>query len=83
MLNRPKIIEVTPHQDYTLDIMLSDNRKLKLDMQRFLEYPAYRKLVHIGLFLSIKHDERLIYWDDMHDMHIDQILEFGKVMSNG
>jgi hypothetical protein len=78
MLNRPKIVDVIPHQDYTLDITLSDGRKLKLNVQQFLSSPAYKKLSQVGFFLSVKHDHRLIYWDDMHDMHIDQILDFAK-----
>lgn len=78
MLDRPKIIKVTPHQNYTLDIKLSDGKKLKLDMQRFLNCQAYKRLAQIGFFLSVKHDSRLIYWDDMHDMHIDQILAFSE-----
>jgi hypothetical protein len=78
MLNRPKIIKVIPYQNYTLDIKLSDNRVLKLDMHKFLESPAYRKLAHLGLFLSVKHDNRLIYWDDRLDMHIDQIITFAQ-----
>ena len=81
MLTRPKIIELTPHSDYTIDILLSDNRKLKLNMKRFLESSAYRKLCNLGFFLSAKHDSRIIYWDDMHDMHIDQILSFSDVKS--
>ena len=76
MLNRPKIVEVVPHDDYLLFIKLSDNRLLKLDMKKFIQFPAYRKLAQIGFFLSVKHDDRLLYWDDMHDMHIDQILDF-------
>lgn len=78
MLDRPKILEVIPHQDYKLDIKLSDGRTLKLDMQKFLDCPAYRKLAQVGFFLSVKHDNRLIYWDDAHDMHIDQILAFAQ-----
>ncbi len=73
MLDRPKIIEVFPRPDYSLDIKLSDNRLLRLDMKKFLAYPAYRKLAQIGFFLAVKHDARLLYWDDMH---IDQILKF-------
>ena len=76
MLDRPKIINVVPHKDYTLDIELSDHRRLKLDMHRFLDSPAYSKLAKINVFLSVKHDDRLIFWDSMRDMHIDQILSF-------
>ncbi len=76
MLNRPKIIKVVAHKDFTLDILLSDKRHLKLNMQRFLSSPAYKKLNQISFFLSVKHDSRIIFWDDMHDMHIDQILSF-------
>ncbi len=83
MLDRPKIEEVIPLSDYTLDIKLSDNRKLKLNMQELLKSPAYQKLSHIGLFLSVKHDDRLIYWDDMHDMHIDQIVTFADEVKPG
>lgn len=75
MLDRPKLTEVIAHSDYTLDICV-DNRWLRLDMKRFLQYPAYKKLESVGYFLSVKHDNRMLYWDDMHDMHIDQILGF-------
>lgn len=78
MLNRTKILEVIPHKDFSLDITLSDHRHLSLDMKSFLQSPAYKKLSHIGFFLSVKHDYRLIYWDESHDMHIDQILSFAK-----
>lgn len=75
-----KIIEVIPHKDYTLDIRLSDGRHLKLDMSKFLDCPAYKQLAQMGFFLSVKHDSRMIYWDDMHDMHIDQIIDFSVVV---
>lgn len=78
MLDRPKILEVSPHRNYSLDIKLSDGRTLKLNMQKFLDCHAYRKLAQVGFFLSVKHDTRLIYWGDMHDMHIDQILAFAQ-----
>lgn len=76
MPDRPKIIIAIPHNNYTIDIELSDKRHLTLDMSKFLTAPAYKKLSNIGFFLSLKHDYRLIYWDDIHDMHIDQILQF-------
>jgi hypothetical protein len=76
MLNKPKIINITPHNDYTLDIKLSNQRCLKLDMTKFLTTPAYKKLQDLKFFLTVKHNQRMIYWDDMHDMHIDQILFF-------
>ncbi|OHE76139.1 MAG: hypothetical protein A3F67_07450 [Verrucomicrobia bacterium RIFCSPHIGHO2_12_FULL_41_10] len=78
---RPRIIEVIPHQDFSLDITLSDHQHLKLNMKRFLSSPAYNKLSHIGFFLSVKHDHRTIYWDETHDMHIDQILDFSRTLS--
>jgi hypothetical protein len=76
MLNRPKIISVIPHNDYTLDIELSDHQHLKLNMTAFLTSPAHKKLSNLAFFLSVKYDHRMIYWDDTHDMHIDQILYF-------
>ncbi len=80
MLDRPRIVSMTPHNDYTIDLILSDGRKLKLNMRNFLNSPAYKKLLNLGFFLSAKHDFRIIYWDDMHDMHIDQILNFAEPM---
>ena len=78
MLDRPKIVMIAPHPDYTLDIDLSDHQNLTLDMKPFLSAPFYQKLSNQGFFLSVKHDYRTIYWDDMHDMHIDQILSFSQ-----
>jgi len=76
MLDKPKIIKVLAFHDYLLHIQLSDNRWLRLDMKNFLQYPAYRKLENIGYFCLVKYDDDLLYWDNMHDMHIDQILHF-------
>lgn len=76
MLDRPKIVQVLAFSAYILHIQLSDDRWLKLDMKKFLQSPAYRKLENIGYFFSVKYDNHLLYWDDMHDMHIDQILHF-------
>ncbi|MFI0347560.1 MAG: DUF2442 domain-containing protein [Chthoniobacterales bacterium] len=80
MLNRPKIIDVIPREDVSLDINLSDGRHLWLNMKTFVSSPAYEKLSHVGFFSSVKHDQRLIYWDESHDMHIDQILDFAEEM---
>ncbi|MBP9743687.1 MAG: DUF2442 domain-containing protein [Burkholderiales bacterium] len=50
MLNRPQIIIAIPHNNYTIDIELSDKRHLTLDMSKFLSAPAYKKLSNIGFF---------------------------------
>ncbi len=76
MLDRPKIINITPHNDYTLDIKLSNQQCLKLDMTKFFTSPSYKKLQNLKFFLTVKHNQSMIYWDDMCDMHIDQILFF-------
>jgi hypothetical protein len=78
MLDRAKIIEVIPHCDFSLEIILSDQKNFLLDMKPFLSSPAYKKLANLAFFLSVKHDQQLIYWDEFHDMHIDQILHFSK-----
>ena len=38
------------------------------------------KLENLAFFLSVKYDHRIIYWDDTHDMHIDQILYFANTV---
>lgn len=78
MLNQLKIAEVIPHRDFSLEIILSDQRHLLLNMSKFLSSSAYKKLANLNFFLSVRHDHRLIYWDESHDMHIDQILHFSK-----
>ena len=50
MFNRAKIITVVPHQDFSLEITLSDHRHLWLSMKRFLKSAAYKKLSDIGFF---------------------------------
>ncbi len=76
MLKPIKIVKALAFHDYSLHIQLSDNRWLKLEMKNFLQYPAYRKLENINYFFLVKYDDDLLYWNDMHDMHIDQILHF-------
>jgi hypothetical protein len=58
------------------------HHQLKLDMQKFLSASVYQKLANIGFFLSVKYDARTIYWDNMRDVHIDQILGFGHIQPN-
>lgn len=80
MLNHPEIIKVLAHKNYSLDIYLSDNRHVKLDMTPLIKYPCYRKLASTSFFSKVRCDGDIIYWDDMHDMHIDQILKFAEIV---
>ena len=94
--NRPNLISCRINTKYNrntisfqrcqvLDHLKGKIQKGRLTLKKYFNElkDAYKKLNELGFFLSVKHDYRIIYWDDMHDMHIDQILTFAtKILIN-
>lgn len=70
------ITKVIPHKDLTLDVELSNNQHLMLNMTKLVKFPFYKKLTNLALFMQVKCDDDIIFWNDEIDMHIDQVLQF-------
>ncbi len=80
LINDPKIISVKIINDHALNIKLNNHATVELEMLDLMKYPGYSRLHDRNFFNNVKFEDDMIYWDDMHDMHIHQILEFGKVI---
>ncbi len=80
LINDPKIVSIMVINDHTLNIKLNNQATVELEMSDLMKYSGYAKLHNKFFFNSVKFEDDMIYWDDMHDMHIHQILEFGKII---
>lgn len=70
------ITKVIPHKDLTLDVELSNNQHLMLNMTKLVNFPFYKKLMNLAFFMQVKYDDDIIFWNDDINMHIGQVLQF-------
>ncbi|MCC2624564.1 MAG: hypothetical protein K0R14_437 [Burkholderiales bacterium] len=61
------IIGVEAHNDFTIDLMLSNGKKFIFDMKKYFQFPAFKKLQQLSFFKKVKFNGEVLYWDDMHD----------------
>jgi len=78
----PKIKNITTMDDYLLDVVFDDGKKVIYDVKSDMnEIPEYMDLKNIlGLFNQVKLDESrtCIFWNDRIDLPSDIIYEYGK-----
>lgn len=78
----PRIAEIKPEKDYTLDVLFDDGRHviydMKDDMNRLPHYDELRDVP--GLFELVQMDESrtIVFWNDMIDLPSDTLYEYGK-----
>lgn len=80
LVNDPSIINVHVINDHALSVELDNHYIVELDLTELMKYSGYSKLRDRAFFNKVNYEQDMIYWDDMHDMHIHQILKFGKVL---
>lgn len=61
------IIEIHPHDDFTIDLILSNGSSFTLDMKQYFQYPIFKKLQQLSFFKKVKFKGEMLFWDDMHD----------------
>jgi hypothetical protein len=70
----PKIVKLELLDDYQIHIYLEDGFDFVFNFKPCLDYPCNKELRDISLFKRAKFHMRMIYWDDMHDIHLDQMI---------
>jgi hypothetical protein len=70
----PKIIKIEVLDDYKLMIYLDDKTNFIFDFRECLNYPCNAMLRDYKIFKQAKWKSRMVYWDDMHDIHLDQMI---------
>lgn len=70
----PKILKVEVLDDYILKIYLVDGYIFNFDFKSYLALPCNKQLENYALFKQAKCYMRMIYWNDEHDIHLDQMI---------
>ena len=80
----PKIKSVKDKNNYTLEVLFDDGKKVLYDVSEDInEIDSFKDLVNIkGLWNQFSLDESrtCLYWNDYIDLPSDAIYEFGKVV---
>lgn len=75
MVYMPKIINVVPHDDFTLTIELNNHHKIIYDMKPRLQAVRFYELGDINKFKAIKiENENTLVWDSLQQITIDEII---------
>lgn len=80
----PRIKSVNPVENYTLEVVFDDGKKVLYDVNEEIEtLPGYDDLKNIhGLFNQVQLDESrtCVFWNEDIDLPSDAIYEYGKVL---
>lgn len=72
----PKIINVTPRDDYTLLIELSNHHRIVYDMKPRLQAVRFGGLEDLSKFKAVKVEhENTLVWDSLCQMTIDEVIK--------
>lgn len=58
---------IHPHDDFTMDIDLSNGTSFVFDLEPYLNGTGLKKLHNIAFFKQAKFKGEVLYWDEMHD----------------
>lgn len=76
----PRISSITAGENYTLNVVFDDGKKVIYDVKTDMNLPGYDdlKVIH-GLFNNFMLDESrtCVYWNDYIDLASDAIYEYG------
>lgn len=79
----PRIKSVVPKEDYVLNVVFDDGKKVKYDVKEDIrEIPTYADLMKVtGLFRQVQLDQSrtCVFWNENIDLPSDIIYEYGTV----
>lgn len=70
----PKIRNISILDEHQIHIYLDDGFDFIFDFKPCLAYPCNKELLDMRFFKRAKFHMRMIYWDDKHDIHLDQMI---------
>ena len=65
------VISVTPHSDYTLDLVFADGRQATFDFAPYLSKPYYAPLRNVALFMRAHIKYFTVVWTEEIDIAPD------------
>lgn len=66
-MQKLKILEINVHDDFTIDILLTNGKSFVFDIKPYLIGDGLKKLRQLSFFKQVKFVDDMLYWDDMHD----------------
>ena len=66
--------KVIPHDDYTLEVELSNNKKGIFDVKPYLDKGVFKELLDLSYFKQVKPFIYGISWPHNQDLSIDTIV---------
>jgi hypothetical protein len=66
-MNNISIASIIAHDNFTIDIQLSNGKNFLFDIKPYLVGEGLKKLRQISFFKQAKFRGEVLYWDDMHD----------------
>ena len=78
----PAVCEVTPNEDFSLNVVLDNGEKRVLDMKPYLEFGVFRKLRDYEKFKRARVSFDTIEWDEGVDLDPEFIYEKSKPFKN-
>jgi hypothetical protein len=74
-----KILEITPHPNWTLTVVSDDGRNGEFNVAPYLQYEAFEELRDVSAFMKILNGGYYVAWDCGADLSADTIEAHWKV----
>jgi hypothetical protein len=69
-----RIINIQVIQEFKIRVFLNNGDNFIFDAHDFVTYPCNKELQEEMTFNKVKYKPTFLYWDDDHDIHLDQII---------
>lgn len=76
----PRVIEVNPKSDYTLEIVFTNRERKIFDVKPYLEVGIFKELKNAEIFRSVKVEDGSISWAGGQDFCPDTLYLDGKLI---
>ena len=76
-----KVIEVTPNDDFSLDLEFKDGSVRKFDAKPYLDYEVFRELKNLDYFKQVRIAFGTVQWPHGQDISPDTLYLEGVAMS--
>lgn len=69
----PRVKNVTPQQDYLLELVFTNNEKKVFDLKPYLNFGIFSELKNLDLFNTVKASCGIVVWDNGIDICPDTV----------
>ena len=77
----PRVIEVKPKSDYTLEILFTNSERKIFDVKPYLDMGIFKELRNAEVFQSVKVDDGSVSWVGGQDFCPDTLYLDGKLIN--